>query len=237
MYDNQDSGSCFCIHNLQVPVEAVSTFSLAYPEEAGAHRGCMPKCAPKDLSWMPDHGETSSTPWAGFTCGACSRNSGCKSFVPSDQFAFGMCTLLSMPDPTKPTFLAGKLSAGWVSGTLQLPKACGGLSWNACNKCKRAASPENCRSCVRGLKLNLNQQLGVGSGVQVQCRDDKGRVCNNVIGMPWEYKCGVITQKQVLDPVVNGCIEDRKRRYACKAQVPPLPSRQLSPGGTVQSAG
>lgn len=229
--DDQNSGPCFCLYNLQLPVEAVGTFPHAYPAAAGAHRGCMPQCAPKDLSWNKDR-----QPWSGFTCGSCGAYFGCKNFVPSDRFAFGMCSLLSVADPTKPTFLAGRFSAGWVSGTLQLPPECAGLSWNACNKCKTAASPDKCRACVRGLKLSLNQQLGMGSGVQVQCKSDKGGSCNTVIGMGWEHQCGIITQKQLLDPAVNNCIEDRKLRYDCKA-VSPTPGLLLSPGATMSSAG
>jgi hypothetical protein len=220
---------CFCLYNLRLPVEAVGTLPTAYQSEAGAHRGCMPKCAPKDLSWKKE-----ANPWWGYTCGTCRAYFGCKSFVPSEQFAFGMCTLLSVKDLTKPTFLAGQLSTGWVSGTLQLPKECAGLSWDACNKCKNAASPDKCRSCVRGLKLTLNQQLAMGSGVQVQCRNDKGQTCNSVVGVPWEHQCGAITQKQLLDPAINLCIEDPKRRYTCKAQVAAI---QGSLGATNRTGG
>jgi hypothetical protein len=234
--DDQNSGPCFCIYNLQLPVEAVGTFRLAYPRDAGAHRGCMPKCAAKDLSVAKHPLDPSPNPWMGFTCGQCSTYFGCKSFVPSDQFAFGMCTLLSVPDPAKPTFLSGQLSSGWVSGTLQLPKECAGLSWNVCDKCKKAALPDKCRACVRGLKLSLNQQLEVGSGLRVECKSDKGVICNTVVGWPWEHQCGVITQKQLLEPAINPCVEDRKRRYECRAVASPL-GLLLSFGATVQSAG
>jgi hypothetical protein len=230
------SSSCFCIHNLKLPVEAVGTWPRIYPRKAGAYRGCMPKCAPNGFSWS-----NASDPWYGFACGSCPSYPFCRefSFTPSDQFAFGMCSLLAVANPTKPTFLPGKLSAGWVSGTFSLPGECAGLSWEACQGCKRAASPDKCRACVRGLKLSLNQQLGMGPLVKVLCKNDKGDGCTTDLGRPWQYHCGIITQKQLMDPNVNTCVHamERGAPVDCKAQVSAAPSLVLSQGGSERSAG
>jgi hypothetical protein len=230
------SSQCSCIANLTLPVEAVGTFGRAYPSEAGAYRGCMPKCEPpKKLSWKRE-----ADPWWGYTCGKCTAYAGCKDFTPSDQFAFGMCTLLSVRNPSKPAFLPGRLSAGWVSGIFDLPQDCYLLSYEACTKCQAAASTDKCRGCVRDLNLTLNQQLGTGSGILVHCRDvtwQKGVECSTLIGQHWEHQCGAITQKQLLDPSVNNCIVDAKRRYVCKPQVGGTQGLRVSHGATVSSAG